>query len=322
MKFLNWGLFLCLVLALGACEIKITNENLEKAITLEEEGEYEKSILLLGLVLEENNEHKEANCLYTIISDYVSAKNLYEEGQLEEAKQVINQIDSQYMNYQIKEDVDNLNEMIEHKLSIYHEIEHYLVEAKSLLENEQFDDCIMYLKVHLLGTDTISSNPKATQSQLEQAEQLIDECEKRKIDYYLSMANTLFDEERYPQCIEIIQEYIMNNSYASLEQVEAASKLMDVCQEVQLSEDVVINESYAIDQIMKLPTIKELTNQGTDVKFMIEEDAIVNEMIGYSIQVYEYQLDHIATIGWYFLEYKSGDLYMMDIAVGEYKKVG
>lgn len=322
MKFLNWGLFLCLVLALGACEIKITNENLEKAITLEEEGEYEKSILLLGLVLEENNEHKEANCLYTIISDYVSAKNLYEEGQLEEAKQVINQIDSQYMNYQIKEDVDNLNEMIEHKLSIYHEIEHYLVEAKSLLENEEFDDCIMYLKVHLLGTDTISSNLQATESQLEQAEQLITECEKRKIDYYLTMANTLFNEERYPQCIEIIQEYIMNNSYASLEQVEAVSKLMDVCQEVQLSEDVVINESYAIDQIMKLPTIKELTNQGTDVKFMIEEDAIVNEMIGYSIQVYEYQLDHIATIGWYFLEYKSGDLYMMDIAVGEYKKVG
>lgn len=322
MKFLNWGLFLCLVLVLGACEIKITNENLEKAITLEEEGEYEKSILLLGLVLEENNEHKEANCLYTIISDYVSAKNLYEEGQLEEAKQVINQIDSQYMNYQIKEDVDNLNEMIEHKLSIYHEIEHYLVEAKSLLENEEFDDCIMYLKVHLLGTDTISSNPKATQSQLEQAEQLITECEKQKIDYYLSMANTLFNEERYPQCIEIIQEYIMNNSYASLEQVEIASKLLNVCQQVQLSENVVIDESYAIDQIMKLPTIKELTNQGTDVKFMIEEDAIVNEMIGYSIQVYEYQLDHIATIGWYFLEYKSGDLYMMDIAVGEYKKVG
>ncbi|MBQ1787127.1 MAG: hypothetical protein II005_10470, partial [Turicibacter sp.] len=281
MKFLNWGLFLCLVLALGACEIKITNENLEKAITLEEEGEYEKSILLLGLVLEENNEHKEANCLYTIISDYVSAKNLYEEGQLEEAKQVINQIDSQYMNYQIKEDVDNLNEMIEHKLSIYHEIEHYLVEAKSLLENEEFDDCIMYLKVHLLGTDTISSNLQVTESQLEQAEQLITECEKRKIDYYLTMANTLFNEERYPQCIEIIQEYIMNNSYASLEQVEAASKLMDVCQEVQLSEDVVINESYAIDQIMKLPTIKELTNQGTDVKFMIEEDAIVNQMTGY-----------------------------------------
>ncbi|MBQ1769262.1 MAG: hypothetical protein IIZ99_01000 [Turicibacter sp.] len=322
MKFLNWGLFLCLVLALGACEIKITNENLEKAITLEEEGEYEKSILLLGLVLEENNEHKEANCLYTIISDYVSAKNLYEEGQLEEAKQVINQIDSQYMNYQIKEDVDNLNEMIEHKLSIYHEIEHYLVEAKSLLESEEFDDCIMYLKVHLLGTDTISSNLQATESQLEQAEQLITECEKRKIDYYLTMANTLFNEERYPQCIEIIQEYIMNNSYASLEQVEAASKLMDVCQEVQLSEDVVINESYAIDQIMKLPTIKELTNQGTDVKFMIEEDAIVNQMTGYSIQVYEYQLDHIATIGWYFLEYKSGDLYRMNIAVGEYKKVG
>ena len=131
MKFLNWGLCFYVVLALGACEIKIINGNLEKAITLEEEGEYEKSILLLELLLEENNEHKEANCLYTIISDYVSAKNLYEDGQLEEAKQVINQIDSQYMNYQIKEDVDNLNEMIEHKLSIYNEIEHYLVEAKS-----------------------------------------------------------------------------------------------------------------------------------------------------------------------------------------------
>ena len=78
---------------------------------------------------------------------------MYEEGQLEEAKQVINQIDSQYMSYQIKEDVDNLNEMIENKLSIYHEIEQYLVEAKFLLENEQFDDCIMYLTVHLLGTE-------------------------------------------------------------------------------------------------------------------------------------------------------------------------
>ncbi len=95
-----------------------------------------------------------------------------------------------------------------------------------------------------------------------------------------------------------------------------------LCEQVQLSEDIMIDEYYAIDQIMKLPTIKELTNQGTDVKFMIEEDAIVNEMIGYSIQVYEYQFDHIATIGWYFLEYKSGDLYMMDIVVGEYKKVG
>ena len=40
MKVLNWGLFFYLVFALGACEIKITNENLEKAITLEEEGEY------------------------------------------------------------------------------------------------------------------------------------------------------------------------------------------------------------------------------------------------------------------------------------------
>ncbi|MBQ8992981.1 MAG: hypothetical protein IJ085_02445, partial [Turicibacter sp.] len=117
-------------------------------------------------------------------------------------------------------------------------------------------------------------------------------------------------------------EYIMNNSYASLEQVEIDSKLVNVCQQVQLSEDVVIDESYAIDQIMKLPTIKEITNQGTNVKFMIEEDAIVNEMIGYSIQVYEYQFYHISTIGWYLLEYKSGDLYMMDIAVGEYKKVG
>ena len=38
MKFLNWGLFLYLVLILGSCEIKITNENLEKAITLAEKG--------------------------------------------------------------------------------------------------------------------------------------------------------------------------------------------------------------------------------------------------------------------------------------------
>ena len=135
------------------------------------------------------------------------------------------------------------------------------------------------------------------------------------------MANTLFNKERYPQCIKTLQTYIMNNSYASLEQVELASKLIDACEQVQLNEEIKIDENYAIEQITKLPTIKELINLGTDVKCMIEEDVIVNEMIGYSVQVYEYQLDHIATIGWYFVEYRSGDLYMMDIAEGEYGKV-
>ena len=163
---------------------------------------------------------------------------------------------------EIKEDVDNLSDILESKLTSNHEIEQYLV------QNEQFD------------------------------------------------------EERYPQCIETLQDYTMNNSYVSLEQVEAASKLMDSSQHIQSNEDFLVDESYAIEQIMKLSTIKELINLGTDVKFMIEEDVIVNEMIGYSVQVYEYQLDHIATIGWYFLEYKSGDLYMMDILEGEYVKIG
>lgn len=162
---------------------------------------------------------------------------------------------------EIKEHVDNLSNILESKLSRNYEIEQYLV------ENEQFA------------------------------------------------------EERYPQCIETLQDYIINNSYVSLEQVEPTSKLMDACQQVHLNEDVSIDESYAVEQIMKLPVIQELINLGTDVKFMIEEDVIVNEMIGYSIQVYEYQLDHIATIGWYFVEYENGDLYMMDITEGEYKKV-
>ena len=343
MKIFKIGIILSLIFGLTGCQLNRANETFEKAKTLEEEGQYKKSILLLELVLEDDSEHAEATNLYSILSDYESAKEMYEDEQLEEALKVIQSIDSNYVNYAIKEDVDKLKEMIKNRLTINEEIENYLDEAQYLLESEKFDDCIMYLKVNILGTDTIKVNELATESQIQQAQQLMTECEKRKIDYYLTVAQNLFNEEKYPQCIEMIQNYVTGdytkdlaeNQYASTEQIERGAQLINECDQIlsekimneaniseeEFIEGVVIDEDYAINQISQLPNIQEIVELGANVKFMIEEEAEVDGMTGWSIQAYEDYPDHIVTIGCYFMEYETGDLYVMDMLEAEYERV-
>ncbi|EGC92650.1 MULTISPECIES: hypothetical protein [Turicibacter] len=339
MRACKIGIILILTLGLTGCQINSVNETFEKAKTLEEDGQYEKSILLLELVLEDDSDHEEAITLYSILSDYESAKEMYENGQLEETLKIIEDINSNYVNYAVKEDIEHLKEIIENHLTIHEEIENYLSEAQSLLENEQFDDCIMYLKVHILGTDTIKVNELATEAHIQQAKQLVADCEKGKIEYYLIVAQNLFNEEKYTQCIETIQQYITGdykrdlaeNPYASTEQIEQGAQLINDCDQILLNlmneqtlavtDEYIINEEYAINQISQLSNIREVINLGAKVGFKVEEDSFINGMTGWSIQVYEDNPDYVTTIGWYFMEYETGDLYVMDIAAGEYERV-
>ena len=91
--------------------------------------------------------------------------------------------------------------------------------------------------------------------------------------------------------------------------------------EQEFTEEYIIDEEYAVNQINQLPNIQEIIDLGAEVRFMVEEDKVIDGMVGWGIQAYEDYPDHITTIGWYFVEYNTGDVYHMDMALAEYVRI-
>ena len=104
-----------LVLTLTGCGNSIVKKSLEQANIAIESKDYDKALVALELALDEENDNAEANKLYSILETYQRAKEAVDENKINEAKEILDDIDGRYKNYSIKEDVDSLNNQIEEK---------------------------------------------------------------------------------------------------------------------------------------------------------------------------------------------------------------
>ncbi|MDZ7548543.1 hypothetical protein, partial [Clostridium perfringens] len=98
-------MIIAFTLGLVGCGNSIVKNSIEQAKTEIESKEYDKALASLQLALDEDKDHEEANKLYSIVDEYQKAKKLVDENKIYESKKVLDEIDTEYVNYGIKEDI-------------------------------------------------------------------------------------------------------------------------------------------------------------------------------------------------------------------------
>ena len=151
-KILIAGLILSITTLFIGCGNSIVEKTIEQAITAINNKEYDKALLSLEIALDEDKENEEATKLYKIVDSYQDANRAMENKNLEESKKALDSINDDYVNYSIKDDIDELKREI---------------------------DCKMYLLSNILGSegDNIEPNKYATDEQNQKASDLVEKCE-------------------------------------------------------------------------------------------------------------------------------------------------
>ena len=117
------------------CGNSVVKKSIEQAKTAIESKEYDKALASLQLALDEDKDNEEANTLYSIVDGYQKAKKLVDENKITEAKEIIDGINSDYINYSIKDDIDNLKIQIDNYLKEVENIAALLNEAETMFNN-------------------------------------------------------------------------------------------------------------------------------------------------------------------------------------------
>lgn len=131
---------LSLTLILMGCSNSAVKRYIEQANTSIENKEYDKALLSLELALNEKSDNSEAKRLYGIVANHQKAKKSIEENNLDEAKKILSEIDAEYTNYSIKEDIDSLKVQIDEKEKEVQVINNDITNLNNLIEEKMYDE--------------------------------------------------------------------------------------------------------------------------------------------------------------------------------------
>ncbi|MBS6889124.1 hypothetical protein PMW00_12610 [Clostridium paraputrificum] len=175
-------LLLMLTLILVGCGNSVVKKSIEQAKTSIESKEYDKALASLQLALDEDKENEEANKLYSIVDGYQKAKKLVDENKIAEAKEIIDGINSDYINYVIKDDIDNLKSQINNYLKEVENITALLNEAENMLNNKQYAECKSHINDKILASQYVTDEQKVKADELvKKSDEAINEIEAQRI---------------------------------------------------------------------------------------------------------------------------------------------
>lgn len=139
-------------------ENKIQNM-VNKGVEYLNQKEYEKAITAFDFVLEEKSNDTEALQLKGIIGKYLEAKKLFDNGNIEEANKLINEIGEEGSNYKgFNSDVNNLKDQITTYMKKIQEINDYINKAKDLIKEKKYNDAKTIIEK--LEKDKLNDNQK------------------------------------------------------------------------------------------------------------------------------------------------------------------
>lgn len=169
-------------LIIVGCGNSVVKKSIEQAKTAIESKEYDKALASLQLALDEDKDNEEANKLYSIVDGYQKAKRLADENKIIEAKEVINGINSDYINYAIKEDIDSLKSQIDNHLKEVENITTILSEAEKMFNNKQYAECKTHINDKILDSQYVTDEQKAKAEDLvKKSDEAISEIEAQRI---------------------------------------------------------------------------------------------------------------------------------------------
>ncbi|MBU3221052.1 lysozyme inhibitor LprI family protein [Clostridium algidicarnis] len=109
-------LFMVFVLGLVGCTNNLSKEAINQGKQALENKEYDKALASFEIALDKDSKNQEASTMKSIINDYLTAKEYLEQAKVEEAEKALKGINSQYSEYLIKDDINNLKTRIDEEI--------------------------------------------------------------------------------------------------------------------------------------------------------------------------------------------------------------
>ena len=134
-------IFITLLLSISTvgCVNTTSNKAIEQGKLAMASKEYDKALGLFQLAIDEGNKDEDVLKMFKIINKYNEVKDSFNEGKVEEAKKLINEINVEYKNYAIKDDVDKLKKEINEKYKDSEKIKLEIGKLDTLFENKKYD---------------------------------------------------------------------------------------------------------------------------------------------------------------------------------------
>lgn len=129
-----------LAISMVGCGNSTADKAIEQGKLAMASKEYDKALASFKLAIDEGSKDKSIKIMYSIIETYNNAYDKFEEDNIEEAKKIIDEINNEYVEYSIKDDVDSLKVKIDEKVKIQDEINDYIEQIKKLVKNKDYND--------------------------------------------------------------------------------------------------------------------------------------------------------------------------------------
>ena len=257
---------------LVGCGNSIVKKSIEQAKTLIENKEYDKAILSLEMALDEDNKNEEANNLYRIVDVYQKAKKLVDDNKIDEAKEVLDEIDVEYINYAVKEDIDSLKQQVEDKLKEIELINGKLTQLSSLVDEKKYDEANILFEE--INKNSLNEEQKNKVNEL-----------KSRIDSELAEIEAQKKAEEEARLAEEARK-----------EEEARKAEAESQKAITTSKAIELVRNYLINNGKYVPNIIEIVSE--------------NETI-YTIRAYDDMGTHTATSGWYEVNKSTGSIWSM-----------
>lgn len=175
-------ILLMMSLMIVGCGNSVVKKSIEQAKTAIESKEYDKALASLQLALDEDKDNEEANKLYSIVDGYQKAKKLVDENKITEAKEIIDGLNSDYINYAIKDDIDSLKNQIDNYLKEVENITALLNEAENMFNNKKYAECKNHINDKILVSQYVTDEQKVKAEELvKKSDEAINEIEVQRI---------------------------------------------------------------------------------------------------------------------------------------------
>ncbi len=164
------------------CENSVVKKSIEQAKTAIESKAYDKALASLQLALDENKDNEEAKKLYSIVDGYQKVKKLVDENKITEAKEIIDGINSDYINYSIKGDIDRLKSQIDNYFKEVANITALLNDAENMFNNKQYVECKNNINDKILTSQYLTDEQKVKAEELvKKSDEKINEIEAQRV---------------------------------------------------------------------------------------------------------------------------------------------
>lgn len=192
--------------------------------------EYDKALASFQLATDEGSKDEEILKISEIIEKYSEANKIFKEGKTEEAKKIVDEINEEYKNYAIKDDIETLKKSIEDKDKVAQEIKSKISILSNLVEEKKYDEA-----------NNVISNLEGKELTEEQINEISEMKNKIKENETGLVPNSQSKRDEYLKKLKRLEDEVSEISYDgdTLQMKEASSKVLKMW-------DDILNKIYGV----------------------------------------------------------------------------